>query len=441
MIGIGAIGEARADQRTLKSALLGDADASIFELRPLATGGRQDFLAHGVIDHAMLDPSANAASDRDGKLWKAVQKVGGAIKWINDPLKGAVADGAAFLTEEGVIRIGPTNDLDNFGFGCSIDFRHKVITTLTRDFQGVEAIEATDDHVCGAACGAHGDIEKCLHAVKERNRKRARISRAMTTPTDIHPPAQIRIVLVETSHPGNIGAVARAMKNMGLRDLSLVRPKSFPHSEASARASGATDLLASARVVDSVEAAIADCALVIGTTSREREHNFRIWDVREAAERAHDVGRQSPVAFLFGNERAGLSNDELAQAHALLRIPTSEEYPSLNLAMAVQIVSYEILRARGMEIPSAPSVVPPATAEQIEQFYAHLQEVMNDVGFRDRTQGGTSLMTRLRRLFGRTDMDQNEVNILRGFLTAVQQKRRMAGQRTTEPHRTRGDAP
>lgn len=439
MIGVGAIGETCADQRTLQSSLLGDTDTSIFELRPLAPGGCEHFLSHGVIDHAMLDPPADTAGNRDRKLRKPVQKVGGAIEWINDPLKRAVADGAAFLTEEGVIRIGPTNDLDDLGFGRSIDFGHKVITTLTCDFQGVEAIEAANDNVCGASCGAHGDIEKCLHAVKERNRKRARISRAMTAPTDIHPPAQIRIVLVETSHPGNIGAVARAMKNMGLRDLVLVRPKSFPHSEASARASGATDLLTSARVVDSVEAAIADCALVIGTTSREREHNFRVWDVKEAAERAHDVGRQSPVAFLFGNERAGLSNEELAQANALLRIPTSEEYASLNLAMAVQIVSYEILRARGTKISAAPTVVPPATAEQIEQFYAHLQEVMNDVGFRDRTQGGTSLMTRLRRLFGRTDMDQNEVNILRGFLTAVQQKRRMAGQRATETGRAQDD--
>jgi tRNA (cytidine32/uridine32-2'-O)-methyltransferase len=269
----------------------------------------------------------------------------------------------------------------------------------------------------------------------------------MTAPIDIRTPTRIRIVLVETSHPGNIGAVARAMKNMGLHELFLVRPKSFPHTEASARASGATDLLTSARVVDSVGEAIADCALVIGTTSRDREHNFRVWDVREAAERAQHIAHTGCVAFLFGNERAGLSNEELAQANALLRIPTSDEYPSLNLAMAVQIVSYEIWRARSAERAMTAgramvsSSVPLATAEQTERFYAHLQTVMDEVGFRDRTQVGTSLMTRLRRLFGRTDMDQNEVNILRGFLTAVQQKRRTAGQRAANPSVSGDDDP
>ena len=269
----------------------------------------------------------------------------------------------------------------------------------------------------------------------------------MTAPIDIRTPTRIRIVLVETSHPGNIGAVARAMKNMGLHELCLVRPKSFPHAEASARASGATDLLTSARVVESVGEAIADCALVIGTTSRDREHNFRVWDVREAAERAGQVAHNGCVAFLFGNERAGLSNEELAQANALLRIPTNDEYPSLNLAMAVQIVSYEIWRASSAERAlsaegaTASSSVPLATAEQTERFYEHLQTVMDEVGFRDRTQGGTSLMTRLRRLFGRTDMDQNEVNILRGFLTAVQQKRRTAGQRAANSAVSGNDDP
>lgn len=246
------------------------------------------------------------------------------------------------------------------------------------------------------------------------------------------PSANIRIVLVETSHPGNIGAVARAMKNMGLTQLVLVRPKSFPHSEASARASGATDVLAAARVVEHLQEGIADCGLVIGTTAREREHNFRVWDVREAGVQALEMSVRSPVAFLFGNERAGLSNEELAQANALLRIPTSDEYPSLNLAMAVQIVTYEILRATGKQVTLPTPTVPLATAEQMENFFDHLREVMDEVGFRDRTQGGTSLMTRLRRLFGRTDMDQNEVNILRGLLTAVQQKRRMAGQRAAD---------
>lgn len=322
-----------------------------------------------------------------------------------------------------MIRVGPANNLDDLGLGRAIDFGHEIIATFARDLERIEPVEAADDDVGGSTCGAHGNIEKCLHAGKERIGKAARISRVMTHP------ANIRIVLVETSHPGNIGAVARAMKNMGLSQLVLVRPKSFPHSEASARASGATDVLAEARVVETLQDGIADCGLVIGTTAREREHNFRVWDVREAAQQALSASARSPVAFLFGNERAGLSNEELAQANALLRIPTSDEYPSLNLAMAVQIVTYEILRSTGKQVSPPVSSVPLASSEQMENFFGHLQTVMDEVGFRDRTQGGTSLMTRLRRLFGRTDMDQNEVNILRGLLTAVQQKRRVAGQR------------
>src|SRR6187549_2553554 len=220
------------------------------------------------------------------------------------------------------------------------------------------------------------------------------------------PRSAIRIVLVEPSHPGNIGAVARAMKNMALADLVLVRPKAFPHPEATARASGADDLLARARVVDSVTAAVADVGFVAATTSRPRDQNFRALDLHEAALRIHAMSERGPAAVLFGAERTGLTNEELALAHLLIRIPANPEYPSLNLAMAV---------------PLAPGA-------DMERFYAHLQEVMDDVDFKDRTTGGTHLMTRIRRLFQRCEMDQNEVNILRGLLTSIQHKRRKAGE-------------
>ena len=239
--------------------------------------------------------------------------------------------------------------------------------------------------------------------------------------------ADIRIVLVEPSHPGNIGAVARAMKNMGLEQLVLVSPRQFPHSEALARASGADDVLAGARVVPTVAQAVAGCGFIVATTSRERDQYFSVADVREAAERVLRESRRGPAAVLFGSERAGLSNEQLEAAHLLIRIPASESYPSLNLAMAVQVVAYELFRARGVQIDSAPAAGPLADPLEMERLYEHLAQVLEEIDFRDRTQGGTHLMARLRRLFQRAALDRNEVNILRGILTAVQNRRRRAG--------------
>lgn len=250
------------------------------------------------------------------------------------------------------------------------------------------------------------------------------------------PLSAIRIVLVEPSHPGNIGAVARAMKNMGLAHLVLVRPKAFPHEEATARASGADDVLVRARVVGSVAEAVADVGYVAATTSRSRDHNFRALDLHDAAVSVFEKSALGPAAILFGAERTGLTNEELALAHLLIRIPANPDYPSLNLAMAVQLTTYELFRAAGSPASSRPlseSPVPLAPGADMERFYAHLQEVMDEVDFKDRTTGGTQLMTRIRRLFQRCEMDQNEVNILRGILTAVQQKRRAAGAQSKEP--------
>src|SRR5688572_18189148 len=244
------------------------------------------------------------------------------------------------------------------------------------------------------------------------------------------PLSAIRIVLVEPSHPGNVGAVARAMKNMALSELILVRPKAFPHPEATARASGADNVLQDTKVVDSVAAAVNDCGFVAATTSRPRDQNFRALDLHEAAERIFDMSARGPAAVLFGAERTGLTNEELALAHLLIRIPANPEYPSLNLAMAVQLVTYELFRAAGSPAGTRPlsePAVPLAPGADMERFYAHLQQVMDEVDFKDRTTGGTHLMTRLRRLFQRCEMDQNEVNILRGILTSVQHKRRAAG--------------
>ena len=242
----------------------------------------------------------------------------------------------------------------------------------------------------------------------------------------------IRIVLVDTNHPGNIGAVARVMKNMGLRDLRLVRPRLFPDAEATSRASGADDVLASARVHDDFAAAIADCSLVIGTSARSRHLPWDLVEPRDCAARAVESSATGNVALVFGSERFGLSNAELNRCNLLVTIPTHPDYSSLNIAMAVQVIAYEIwLLIRPGAPEPQPRDVPLATAGDMAKMYEHLERVLEEIDFRDRT-GGENLMIRIRRLFNRAQVDQNEVNILRGILTAVQGKRRVAGSKSRD---------
>ena len=232
----------------------------------------------------------------------------------------------------------------------------------------------------------------------------------------------IRIVLIETSHPGNIGAVARAMKNMGLRELHLVNPREFPHSEAIARASGADDLLDGAIVHTSMQSAVADCGLVIGTSARQRHIPFVPVEPRECAQMAVSKAHEgNPVALVFGTERTGLTNTELALCGHLVTIPTSDVYSSLNVAMAVQIIAYEVRLAARESMPASQRDEPLASQVEMERFYEHLQLVLAGTHFRDHTSSG-HLMSRVRRLFNRAQVDQNEMRILRGILTAVQEK-------------------
>ncbi len=242
----------------------------------------------------------------------------------------------------------------------------------------------------------------------------------------------IRIVLVGTSHPGNIGSSARAMKTMGLDSLYLVAPERFPDTAATVMAAGADDVLLKARVVPDVRSAIADCGLVVGTTARDRHLPWRVVEPREAALEIAAAAQASEVAILFGAERTGLHNEDLQLCHMQLTIPTGSAYTSLNLAMAVQVVAYEVclaLRDRGTGVTHGEGPVPLASAAEMEKFYAQLEQVLDEIEFRDRTGSG-HLMARVRRLFQRTVLDQNEMNILRGILTAVQGKRRRAG----DPH-------
>jgi len=248
----------------------------------------------------------------------------------------------------------------------------------------------------------------------------------------------ICIVLVGISHPGNIGSAARAMKTMGLVDLRLVAPERYPAAEATMLAAGADDVLETARVYPDVSSAVADCGLVVGTTSRARHLPWRVMEPREAAREVAVAARSSRVAILFGAERTGLSNEDLEQCHRLLSIPTGSTYASLNVAMAVQVVAYEVLLAlRESAADGAPNGLRLASALEMERFYAHLEQVLDEIGFHDRTGEG-HLMARLRRLFNRTVLDENEIHILRGILTSVQGRRRRAG----DPHPPKaGDTP
>ncbi len=236
----------------------------------------------------------------------------------------------------------------------------------------------------------------------------------------------IRIVLVDPAHPGNIGAVARAMKNMGLNELHLVRPRYFPNSEATARASGAEDVLTGAQVHETFEDAIADCGFVVGTSARSRHLSFDLVEPRECAQQIAQAAQTNAVAVVFGAERTGLTNAELTRCNLLVTIPTHPDYSSLNLAMAVQLLAYEIWLQIRPEAPAQPALdVPLASAQEMTRLYAHIEEVLDYIDFRDRTGGG-HLMARIRRLFNRARLDQNEMNILRGILTAVQARRRPA---------------
>lgn len=234
--------------------------------------------------------------------------------------------------------------------------------------------------------------------------------------------ANLRVVLVNTSHPGNIGAAARAMKNMGLDRLYLVEPREFPAPRALWRAAGATDVLARAVVVASLAEAIADCGLVIGTSARERRIPWPLLDPRECGQRAWRESAQHQVALVFGREDRGLTNDELAQCGFHVHIPANPDYSSLNLAAAVQVLTYELrMAALGDTGGSVTQTwdVPRARAEDIEHYFEHLERVLVEIGFHD-PANPRQTMARLRRLLARIRPDRMELSILRGVLTAMQ---------------------
>ena len=230
---------------------------------------------------------------------------------------------------------------------------------------------------------------------------------------------RIRTVLVETHHPGNIGGAARALRTMGLSQLVLVRPVRYPDPQAEWRAAGGVDVLREARVVESLDSAIGDCGFVVGTSTRSRRIPWPVASAQEAAERIVAEAAGRPVAILFGREASGLENDELQRCHLHLQIDANPDYPSLNLAMAVQVVAYEIRRAVLCGKPAEPWDRLPATVADVDALMKHLEAVLVEVDFLDPGNPGQT-MTRLRRLFARIQPDDTEVKMLRGILTEIQ---------------------
>lgn len=238
--------------------------------------------------------------------------------------------------------------------------------------------------------------------------------------------SNIKIVLVETSHPGNIGAVARAMKNMAMDNLCLVNPKIFPSAEATARASGADDILSAAKIYPTLQSAIADCQLVLGTSARCRTISWPELTPRECAEKVVIHEPENKVAILFGRENSGLKNHEMDLCHFLLRIPCNQAYSSLNIAAAVQVICYELFVAAGIQQTvyiGDQGEEPLATAEQMESFYGHLQEALIDIDFMHPDKS-KSIMRRLRRIYNRIQLDTKELDILRGILRMSQGNKR-----------------
>lgn len=237
----------------------------------------------------------------------------------------------------------------------------------------------------------------------------------------------IRVVLVGTSHPGNIGGAARAMKNMGLSRLVLVDPQDFPSSEAVARASGANDILDAAQLVGTLEEALVGCSLVLGTSARDRRIPWPLLDPRECGVAACEQAQQGgEVALVFGREYAGLTNEELQRCHFHVHIPSDPEFSSLNLAAAVQVLAYEV-RMAWLAAENQPTKTlklettaiqssQPVTADELESFYTHLEQALVEIRFLDPAKP-RHLMSRLRRLYGRSEVSKLEMNILRGILT------------------------
>jgi tRNA/rRNA methyltransferase len=227
----------------------------------------------------------------------------------------------------------------------------------------------------------------------------------------------VRVVLSHTTHPGNIGAAARAMKTMGLQHLYLINPRHFPDAQAHAMSAGADDILENAVVCASVDEALHGVVFTVGMTARLRDISIEVKTPREAMPLVWQQAATQPVALLFGTEMSGLTNEETGRSQLLVNIPANPDYSSLNLAAAVQVLAYELSVAAQSFLPSQPEMQP-ARHEQIEGFFDHLEKTLFEIGFFT-TQNPARMMQRLRRLYARARLEQDELNILRGILSVT----------------------
>jgi tRNA/rRNA methyltransferase len=227
----------------------------------------------------------------------------------------------------------------------------------------------------------------------------------------------IRVVLSHTTHPGNIGAAARAMKTMGLRHLTLINPRHFPDAQASAMAAGADDILANALVCSSIDEALQGVVYTVGMTARLRDISIEVKTPREAMPLVVQEAQTQSVALLFGTEMSGLTNEETVRSQLLVNIPANPDFSSLNLAAAVQVMAYELSVAAQSFAPIV-QTAQPAKHEQVEGFFAHLEKTLFEIGFFT-TQNPARMMQRLRRLYARARLESDEVNILRGILSVT----------------------
>ncbi len=232
-----------------------------------------------------------------------------------------------------------------------------------------------------------------------------------------NPFENVRVVLSHTSHPGNIGAAARAMKTMGLRHLYLINPRHFPDPQATAMAAGADDILDHAVVCASIDDALRGVAFTVAMTARLRDISVEVKTPREAMPELLQQAAHQPVALLFGTEMSGLTNEEMGRAQVLANIPANPEFSSLNLAAAVQVMAYELSVAAQGFVPKVPESLP-ASHEQMEGYYAHLEKTLFEIGFFT-TQNPARMMQRLRRLYARARPEPDELNILRGMLSVT----------------------
>src|SRR5258708_19316861 len=319
---------------------------------------REQLVPRRVVDHAVRELAAVLDSDRNAILRKAVDEIGGAVERIDDPPVFLLPrlNQPRLCGENAVVGIGFLHHLDDRRLGRAVDLGDEIVGALRLDLQAAAVERGAIDDRAGAARGAHGDVEHRVHGGGI---------------LDCGSMARIRIVLCRPSHPGNIGAAARAMKTMGLSDLRLVAPEHFPAKEADWMATNAGDVLANARVHPTLENAVEDCVAAYALSARPREWSPQLLAARAAA--ANALKTDGNIAFVFGNESAGLTNEEMFACQFLVHIPANPEFSSLNLAQAVQVVAYELF------ISSSSSFFQPkseklATVQDLEGMYAPLPQ-------------------------------------------------------------------